>query len=47
LDNLEALGLNNLEQRAADVENNRNIAHDSAFDKMLADYFLQERAHIK
>lgn len=40
LNNEDAIGYRNLEERAADIANNRNIAHDTVFDKMLADYFL-------
>lgn len=40
LNNEDAIGYRNLEDRAADIENNGNIAHDTVFDKMLADYFL-------
>lgn len=41
LNNEEAIGFNNLEERAANVENNRDIAHSSPLDKLLADYFLK------
>jgi len=40
LNNEEAIGYRNLEERAANLEDNKNIAHDTVFDKMLADYFL-------
>jgi hypothetical protein len=44
LNNLDAIGYNHLEERAADIANNRDIAHDSAFDKLLADFFLYQRS---
>ena len=47
LNNEDAIGYNNLEERAADIENNRDIAHDNAFDKLLAEHFLHSRQDIK
>lgn len=43
LNNTEAMGYDNLEQRAAQPELNRDLAHPTVFDKMIADYFLQKR----
>ena len=40
LNNEDAIGYRNLEARASDVANNKDIAHETVFDKMLADYFL-------
>ena len=40
LNNEEAIGYRNLEARASDIGNNKDIAHETVFDKMLADYFL-------
>ena len=47
LNNEDAIGYRNLEERAADHDNNWNIAHETVFDKMLADYFLQKRGDYK
>jgi len=47
LNNEEAIGYRNLEARASDIGNNRDIAHETVFDKMLADYFLQKRGDTK
>jgi hypothetical protein len=44
LNNDQAIGFRNLEERAKNVENNKSIAHESVFDEMLADYFLQKRS---
>lgn len=46
LSNTEAVGLNNLEQRALSPEKNRELAHETMFDKLLAEYFLQKRQQI-
>ena len=47
LNNAEAIGYRNLEARAADLANNTDIAHESVFDQMLAEYFLQKRGEYK
>jgi len=47
LNNEDAIGYRNLEERAADIANNKNLAHETVFDKMLADYFLQKRGDYK
>lgn len=47
LNNDQAIGFRNLEERASDIENNKSIAHESVFDEMLADYFLQKRSDYK
>lgn len=47
LNNEQAIGYRNLEARAADIGNNKDIAHETVFDKMLADYFLQKRTDTK
>lgn len=47
LNNEKAIGYRNLEERAANLEDNQNIAHETVFDKMLADYFLQKRGDYK
>ena len=47
LNNEQAIGYHNLEARAADVANNRDLAHESVFDKMMADYFLDKRGEYK
>jgi hypothetical protein len=44
LNNDQAIGFRNLEERAKNVENNKLIAHETVFDEMLADYFLQKRS---
>jgi hypothetical protein len=36
-----------LEDRASNLESNQEIAHETVFDKMLADYFLQKRGDYK
>ena len=40
INNLDAIGYNNLEQRYNDISKNRDLAHETFFDKLLADYFL-------
>ena len=47
LNNEEAIGYRNLEERAGDIANNKDLAHETVFDKMLADYFLQKRGDYK
>jgi len=47
LNNDQAIGYRNLEERAANIDRNREMAHETVFDKMLADYFLQKRADYK
>ena len=47
LNNEQAIGYDNLEARAADLTQNRNLAHESVFDKMLADFFLSKRGEYK
>ena len=47
LNNSEAIGYQHLQERAANPENNRDIAHDTAFDKMMADYFLGKRRDVQ
>lgn len=47
LSNENAIGFNKLEERAANIEENNDIAHESVFDKMLADFFLHKRGDIK
>jgi len=47
LNNEDAIGYRNLEERAADIANNKNLAHETVFDKMLADYFLEKRGDYK
>jgi hypothetical protein len=47
LNNEDAIGFNNLEARAADLSRNKELAHDTMFDQMLAEYFLQKRGTIK
>ena len=37
------MGFDNIQQRAAQPELNRELAHPTVFDKMIADYFLQKR----
>ena len=47
VNNETAIGYNNLEKRAAtdgNVLENRELAHDTVFDKLLAEYFLNKRA---
>ena len=43
LNNLEAIGYDNLEERAANPDKNRDIAHKDLTEKLLAEYFLQKR----
>ena len=47
LNNDQAIGYRNLEERAKDVSKNAELAHESVFDEMLADYFLQKRGDFK
>mmetsp|Transcript_14534 Transcript_14534/g.22566 ORF Transcript_14534/g.22566 Transcript_14534/m.22566 type:complete len:225 (-) Transcript_14534:821-1495(-) len=47
INNEEAIGYNKLEERAANLEKNADIAHESVFDKMLASYFLNARGETK
>lgn len=47
LNNEQAIGYQNLENRAADIANNKDLAHETVFDKLLADYFLQKRGDYK
>ena len=47
INNEDAIGFNNLEERAANIDKNNSIAHKTAFDKMLADFFLQKRGDYK
>jgi hypothetical protein len=48
VNNTDAIGYNNLEERFANIKENRDKAHESIFDKLLADYFLQKRGqHVK
>ena len=47
LNNDQAIGYRNLEERAKNQNENTNIAHESVFDEMLADYFLQKRGEYK
>lgn len=47
LNNEQAIGYRNLENRAADIANNKDLAHETVFDKLLADYFLQKRGDYK
>lgn len=47
LNNEQAIGYRNLETRAADIANNKDLAHETVFDKLLADYFLQKRGDYK
>jgi hypothetical protein len=47
LNNDQAIGYRNLEERARNSSENKEIAHESVFDEMLADYFLQKRGEYK
>lgn len=47
LNNEQAIGYQNLEARAADTANNQSLAHESTFDKMMAEYFLDKRGEYK
>lgn len=47
LNNENAIGYNNLEARAADIENNTNLAHETVFDKMLAEFYMKNRGEYK
>ena len=40
VNNQEALGYDNFEKRLQDADKNRDLAHETFFDKLLADYFL-------
>jgi hypothetical protein len=44
--NTEAVGFDNLEQRAEDPSQNRNLAHKTLFDKLLSEYFTQKRQQV-
>lgn len=46
VNNKDAIGYSNLEERFANVKENREIAHESIFDKLLAEYFLQKRGQF-
>ena len=46
LNNLNAIGYNNLEERAKDPSNNRDLAHDNIYDKLLAEFFLNKRGQV-
>jgi hypothetical protein len=46
LNNTEAVGYDNFQARAANPEQNRNLAHETIFDKLLAEYFVNKRASI-
>jgi len=46
VNNAEAVGFDNLQERVQDPERNRDLAHESVFDKLLAEYFLTKRASI-
>jgi len=47
VNNEDAIGFQNLEARAANIDNNNEMAHESVFDKMLAEFFLQKRGDVK
>ena len=48
LNNTEALGYDNLLERAGEgPKGNYEKAHESVFDKMMAEYFLQQRGNYK
>lgn len=47
IDNEEAIGFKNIFERAANPDKNKELAHESTFDQMLAEYFLQKRGDIK
>jgi len=49
VNNQEAIGYNNLNERAkaTSAEENYNLAHETVFDKLLADYFLGKRGEYK
>jgi hypothetical protein len=42
VNNLDAIGYDNLQKRfeTSDEKKNRDLAHQTIFDKVLADYFL-------
>lgn len=43
VNNTDAIGYNKLKERFENVEKNREIAHESVFDKLIAEYFLTKR----
>jgi hypothetical protein len=47
LNNENAIGYNKLAERAANLDQNRDIAHENVFDQMMADYFLHKRGEVK
>lgn len=47
LNNEMAIGYNNLEARATEIENNTNLAHETVFDKMLAEFYMKNRGEYK
>lgn len=47
VNNENAIGYNNLYERAGNIEKNHELAHESVFDQVLADYFLKKRGDIK
>lgn len=47
LNNEKSIGYNDFEKRAENVDNLKDAAHDTVFDKMLADFFLQKRGDYK
>lgn len=49
LNNTDAIGYENLLKRAegTDAQSNRDAAHETIFDKMQAEYFLNKRGEFK
>ncbi len=49
INNANALGYNNIDKRqqAKSATENFEAAHESVFDKLLADYFLSKRGEYK
>jgi hypothetical protein len=45
--NEEAIGFRNIKERLANPDDNRDLAHESVFDKLLAEYYLQKRQDVK
>lgn len=46
LNNTEAVGYDNFSERAANPDKNRELAHETIFDKLLSEYFVNKRATI-
>jgi hypothetical protein len=46
ISNTDAVGYDKLEERAANPDQNRVLAHSAMFDQLLAEYFVQKRQQV-